>query len=75
MNIKPLEVDAKIDNIKFQIIPDNTYNLMKKVFRINRPKPKNKYELLKLYVSIIKNTTINDFVISKQIRDDTEKKT
>jgi hypothetical protein len=68
MNINRLQVDVKLDEIQFVKIPDANYNLMKKVFRITRPKPTNKVDLFKLYVSMIKNISCNEIIVPKQIR-------
>ena len=63
LNIKQrLKVNTNIDDINFFIIPEARYNLIKKVFRIGRAKPKDKKELLQLYISIIKHITTNELI-------------
>jgi hypothetical protein len=64
MKINKLQVDKKIDDVHFFNIPDKTYLLMKKVFRIVRAKPTNKADLFKMYISMIKNITCQEFIIS-----------
>ena len=58
-----LEVN-KVD-FTFVDISDNQYKLISKIFRISRNKPTNKYTLMKLYVTMIKNVTSHDLIISK----------
>jgi hypothetical protein len=66
MNIKRLQVDVKLSDITNYDIPNNEFQLICKTFRIKRPKPTNKYELLKLYVSMIRNSTSDEIIISKK---------
>jgi hypothetical protein len=74
MKIKPLQVDVKIEDITFFNISDKEFELFKKTFRITRQKPKTKNELFQMYISIIKNITCPEFIISKQIRNDDGKR-
>jgi hypothetical protein len=64
MKIKPLQVDAKIDDISFPNISDKEFELMKKTFRITRQKPKTKHEVFQMYISIIKNITCPEIIIT-----------
>jgi hypothetical protein len=64
IGITHLCVDVKIENMTFFDIPNNMFQLMKKVFRIERAKPKNKNELIKLYISMIKNIACPEIIIS-----------
>ena len=43
------------------------YKLIKTVFRTTKAKPTDKDELRKLYISIIKNITNNEIVITKRV--------
>ena len=60
--IRKIEEDNKIDflDVEFKeegvvVLSDKDYNFIKKVFRSERKKPKNRNELKKLYVSMIKH--------------------
>ena len=64
-NIKPLDVE--FEDIKDYEMDDVFYKLIKTVFRTTKAKPTNKDELRKLYISIIKNITNNEIVITKRI--------
>jgi hypothetical protein len=62
MNIKRLQVDVKLKDITYYDIPDNEYQLLCYNFRFQRPKPKNAYDLLKLYIILLKHITTNDII-------------
>ena len=60
--IRKIEEENKIDflDVEFKeegvvVLSDKDYNFIKKVFRSERKKPKNRNELKKLYVSMIKH--------------------
>lgn len=64
MKIQKYQINAKLDDITFFDIPDNEYVLISKVFRIVRKKPSTKDELLKLYISMLRNVMTSEIVIS-----------
>ena len=64
MNIQRLDVGVNAKNVNFFDIPNNEYDLIKKVFKAGRVKPTNAYELIKLYVSMLKNITCPDFILT-----------
>lgn len=80
--IRKLEKDNKIDllDVNFKekgkvVLSNDNFIFIKKVFRSERKKPKNKSELKKLYVSIIKHLN-SELVVSEKIDkiDDGERK-
>jgi hypothetical protein len=61
-NIQKLQVDY--DNNGPIEMNDDQYKYIKSIFRISKPKPKDYDELKKIYVTMIKNVTTNDFIKS-----------
>jgi hypothetical protein len=59
-NIQKLQVDYN-NNGPIEMM-DDEYNYIKSIFRISKPKPANYDELKKIYVTMIKNVTTNDFI-------------
>ena len=62
MNIQRLEIDKK--DFTFYEISDNQYKLISKIFRCTKPKPTDKYTLMKLYTSMLRNIGGSDIIIS-----------
>lgn len=64
-DMKPL--DPNIDTSKeFIKLDDNTYNYIKKLFRTTKKNPENYKDLIKLYVSMIKNIVSADLFTSER---------
>ena len=61
MNIQLLEINK---DFTFYNISDNQYKLICKIFRTEKAKPKDKYNLMKLYTGMLRNIAGNELVIS-----------
>lgn len=61
-NIEKLDVNFSEEGEV--VLSDSTYKLLKTVFSSKKPKPKNKHDLKKFYVSMIKHLS-NDLITSK----------
>jgi len=61
-NIKNFNTNSYEKNI----LTDNEYNLIKNLFRINKIKPNNNYEIIIMYVTMIKNICGSDIIKYKQ---------
>ena len=78
--IRKIEEENKIEflDVEFKeegkvVLSDKDYNFIKKVFRSERKKPKDKSELKKLYVSMIKHLN-GELVVSEKINKIKDKK-
>jgi hypothetical protein len=69
LNMKRYQVDIKLDNMTNYTIPDDEYQIICKLFRISRKKPSNKNDLLKMYVSMVRNLTTSEIIMGKQGSD------
>jgi hypothetical protein len=63
MSISKLKVDEKSYNIKFWNIPDDKYNEIVKLFKIDRQKPIDKRELFVMYISLIRKFIHRNVII------------
>jgi len=70
-NIKSLDLDD-INNIEYKAIDNELYKNIKLNFRSSK-KIENKQDIIKLYVSMLKNYCGNDIIISKQITKNSTK--
>jgi hypothetical protein len=64
MNLKH-RLEVENTNFNFVDINDKQYMLICKIFCINRKKPTDNYNLMKLYVSMLRNLCSNEIIISE----------
>jgi len=67
-NIDNFNLDFNIDN-EFILMTDNFFNLIKKVFKTTKNNPSNYLQLKKLIISMIRNITTSNIIITKKTFD------
>ena len=65
-NIAPLDINYNMAN-KIEL-PNDYWELVKKIFRCTKPKPVNMVQFKIIYIGFIRNICGNDIIKSKQIR-------
>jgi hypothetical protein len=65
MRLNRLEINY--ENVEYFEITEKRYTLLKKVFRITKPKPTTKLLLFQLYIALLKNIASNDIIITTRI--------
>ena len=71
ISLNDLDVKHPLKEIDFY--DDKEFKIVQKLFRFGNCQPETKYDLLKLYVMMIKNVCGHDIIVSKQERVNGEK--
>ena len=62
--------NGRTDNIEMD---ENTYKLIRTVFRTSKKAPTNFKELMKLYAGMIRHVSGNDLIVSKKLKTKTQR--